>query len=249
MKHYKISNKDAKLLEKIAGSSDFESSEDVLSYLIKKHGSKLIKPAQRVIDLQPIGDGVHKTQEEWIKFYNSEVRMISAPDVIGASKYASPEALEILKKECTDSFIITSTHISYKPKTLAGVVTHHYQSTVVNPKIISLDEIPVFWGESVKKVVKTKEGLLYLRALADDRYAKPNELLEMLVKLSKMEPKDIHLCTSQESSREEAYPGRAVAFGFGRDHGFSIDGASCLKYMSGHSCGVLISPRSGRNKK
>ncbi|MCK4521289.1 MAG: hypothetical protein KAU20_01855 [Nanoarchaeota archaeon] len=255
MQHYQISNKDAKTLNQVVSSSDFKSTEAVLRHLIQNCAHELIQPQGIVIDLQPAEDGAYKTQENWIALYNTQEgefkgkRMISAPDVIGASELASPEALASLQKDCRESWVITSTHISYQPDTLAGVVTHNYQSAVVSPKVISLDEIPVLKGEPASKVVETTRGLSYVRALADDRYAKPATLLKRLVALShgEKEPEKITLWTPDRGLRR-LYTERAV--GFGDDVcGFRVYGSILFSSVMGRSRAVLINPRSGYAKK
>lgn len=195
-----------------------------------------------IIDLQP-ADKAYRTQKQWIELYNAQEggfkgkRMISAPDVIGAPEHASPEALAGLQQYYRKLWVVTSTHIRYQPDTLAGVVTHNYQSTVVSPKILFLDEIPVLQGEPVSKVVKTLEGLSYLRALADNKYAKPVELLGRLVALSQQEPENIALQTPDQGSRISCTE-RAVGFGddAGRFHVVDFDSLG----EGGNSLGVLV---------
>jgi len=256
MQSYNISNKGARTLNRVVGSSDFRSPEAVLRHLIQHYAHGLIQPSQIVIDLQPAEDGTYHTQKKWIALYNAQEgefrgkRMISAPDIIGAPEIASPEALTSLQKDCIYSWVITSSHTSFRPhqpNPLAGNVIHNYQSSVVSSKVISLDEIPVLQGESANRVVETAEGLSYLRALADDRYAKPETLLKRLTALSQRDPEDIALWTPEQGSRG-SYPERPVVFG-DLSHRFCIEGDNDFDYSGGHSRGVLINPRSGRAKK
>ena len=253
MQPYQISNKDTRILTRVVRSSDFKSQEAVLKYLIQTYANELIQPMRVVIDLQPADNMACRTQRDWIALYNAQKgefrgkRMISAPDVIGAPERASPEAFASLQKDCRESVVVPSTHISYQPNTLSGIVTHNYQSIVVNPKIISLDEIPVLQGEPVSKVIETTRGLSYVRALADDKYVRPATLLNRLVALSQREPKDIELWTPTQDSRR-SYQERAAGFG-GGDRWFRVGGGYYFGNGVGRSRGALISPRSGRAKK
>ncbi len=211
-----------------------------------------------VIDLQPAEDGAYKTQKNWIALYNAQEgefkgkRMISAPDVIGASELDSPEALASLQEDCRGlSWVVTGTHTSFRPytpyKPLAGDVIHNYQSTVVRPKVISLDEIPVLQGVPASKVVETRKGLSYLRALENDMYANPVTLLKRLVALSpKKEPRNIVLWTPDQCSRI-SYPERAVGFS-DTVYKFIVYG-NHFDNANGRSRGVLISQLSKRAKK
>lgn len=260
MKHYQLSNKDAETLDRIINYGNFKSPEAVLKHLIQSYACELIQPQRGVMDLQPACNGAYKTQKDWIELYNSQQgefrgkRMISSPDVIKAPEHALPEALASLQKDCREAVIITSTHNRFKPdiqyKPLAGNVIHNYQSRIVTPKIISLDEIPVLQGEPADKVVGTIRGLAYVRALADNRYAKPAKLLKLLVALSQREPENIAFWTPDQNLRKQ-YPEWAVRF---YDFGdwFLVYGVSDFGNVSGRSRGVLInsSPRrSGQQKK
>ncbi len=257
---YQISNKDAKTLSRVVSSSEFKSSGAVLRYLIQNHADELIQPQEIVIDLQPAQHGKFRIQEQWVALYNAQEgefkgkRMISSPDMIGTPEIASPEALASLQKDCIDRWVVTSTHnsfIPYQRTPLAGDVIHNYQSSVVRPKLISLDEIPVLRGESARIIERkddfAKSTLRYLRALADDRYVKPITLLKRLSTLAQREPEDIALWTPSQSSRQ-SIPERDVRF-YGNDVRFHVDGDSIFDSNVGHSRGVLINPRSGRAKK
>lgn len=251
MPNFELSNGDATILSTVIGHSDFRTQQEVLDYLIKNYAYELIK-YPLAIDTQPADNGAYKTQEQWIISYNGQEgefkgkRMISSPDILGAPEHASAEELASLQEDCRDSWIVTGTHNSYHPNTLAGKVIHNYLSAVVRPKVVSLDDIPVLQGVPLTEVVKMQSGLLYVRALADDEHAKSVDLSKNLVELTGREPQDILFYTPTQSSRN-SYPERAVGFG---DVGgrFRVSG---LRFDdgSGLSRGVLIIPRSGRAKK
>ena len=253
MQEYRVSNRSARSLDRVVSSGAFKSPEDVLRHLINAYASELIIHTAQGIDLQPADGGAHRTQQQWIALYNAQEgefkgkRMIASYDVIGAPSSASPKLLASLQKDCVEYWIITSTHNSYQRSTLAGNVIHNYQSTVVRPKIIYLDEIPVLQGEPASKVVEMPGGLLYIRALANDRHAKPAALLNGLVALAQREPEDIFFHTPDQDSRNMDSE-RAVRFGDGGG-GFHVGGGSRFVNGNGRSRGVFVSPRSGRAKK
>jgi len=196
------------------------------------------------IDLQPALDDAYKTQEEWISLYNSQQgefqgkRMISAPDIVRAPEHVSPLELARLQQDGRRFWIVTSTHISYQPDSLAGVVTHNYGSTVAEPKEISLDNIPDLTGRYAVQVVKMPGGLAYLNALVDGDYTE-SKLLQMFSELARMDAEKIIFWTPDQHSRK-FYAGYAVRF-FDFDSNLHVGGddpfSSC---GGGHSRGVLI---------
>jgi hypothetical protein len=243
MKTIQVSEKDYKALIGIGDPAR------VVRDLIKDYGHELVQPAHIVMDLQPAKNRASHTQNQWIALYNSQRgefhgrRMITSSDVIKAPEIA-PEALPSLQKDCLDYWVVTSTHISYRPNALAGDITHNYQSAVVRPRMISLDVIPVLQGVSAREVVRISAGRLYLRALANDRYATESRLLQRLADLSQKEPENIFLYTPYQGLRA-SNPESAVWFG-DISAGFNIDGGNIFGDGSGHSRGVLVSPLSGR---
>ena len=253
MKDFQLSNKDYASLASIARSSG-RTPEAVLRQLIQSYGNELVQPAHIDMDLAPALNGAYKTQKQWIELYNSQQgefkgkRMLTSSDVINVSDVVdSLEALASLQRDCRKDWIVTSTHIGYTPANLSGTITHNYQSTVVQPRSITLDNIPVYQRESVKNVVETSEGRAYLRALADDRHINPVTLLKRLSLLSQREPKDIVLWTPDQSSRA-AYSERAVRF-VDDGHRFRVFGDNFFGVNVGRSRGVSVSLRSRRAKK
>ncbi len=95
MQTYRISDKNARTLNKLVRSGDFKSPEEVLRHLIQNYAHELIQPTQIVIDLQPADNGEYRTQNQWIALYNAQEgefegkRMISAPDIYQAGKAVS----------------------------------------------------------------------------------------------------------------------------------------------------------------
>lgn len=256
MKDFQLSDKNYAVLASIARSSN-TTPEAVLRQLIQSYGSELVQPAQITMDLAPALNGAYNPQKQWIALFNSQEgefkgkRMITSSDVINASDIVdSLEALASLQRDIKNG-VVTSTHNSYAPDNLSGTITHNYQSSVVQPRSITLDNIPVLQGESVK-IIEGKTNLAvaareYLKALANDRYVKPVTLLKRLSLLSQREPEDIVLWTPDQSSRV-AYSERAVGFG-GVGHRFRVVGIYSFDCNYGLSRGVSVSPRSGRQKK
>ena len=200
------------------------------------------------LDLKPACDRARKTQHQWIDMYNTQAgefknkRMIASSDIIRAPGYASREAFESLQNDFFVGLgIVLSTRNSYERTTLAGKVIHNYQSSVVRPKAIFLEEIPVLNGEDANDVVKINSGLLYARALADDEYAKPADLLKRLVALTQREPRSIWFYTPNQSSRA-LYTETAVGL-IGEASRFYIGGCGRFDELSMRTRGIALATR------
>jgi len=245
MKSYELSNANARFLDEIASATKFKNAPAVLRFLIEKYGSRLIPLLDIDLELEPAMDGAYCTQKNWIVKYNAQKgkfkgrRMISSADVIGAAERAPENSFESLQNDCSEEWIVTSTHVSYNSNDLSGKVVHNYKSKVVSPKVITLDNIPVLEGLSVDKVVQTQLGLSYIGALADNPEAGPADLLDMIVKLSGKEPAEIVFWTPNETTRK-SHPERAVRFD-GKAPLFRINGINHYANSIGHTYGVLIS--------
>jgi len=170
-----------------------------------------------IIDQYPADKGALRAQNSWIALFNTnegefkEKAMSSFPNFVNMPRYAHPEQLASLRENMAQRLIITSTTAGYHPRALSGKVIHHYQGQVAIPFSIPLEEIPVLQGERAYKVVGNPNGLLYLRALVNDKYAKPSYLLDRLSIFAKREPKDIYFWTSTKDSRESK-PVKAIGF-------------------------------------
>lgn len=175
-----------------------------------------------IIDPYPADNGAWRTQEEWIREYNTQKkafegkRIINLSDLLKLTKRRGPKytpfTLRNLRKSCQDYYVVTGTHNSYDKETLTGKVVHNYQSRVMPPKIIKLDEIPILEGVSADDVAKTQSGRLYFRALADDPYAKPSVVLRNLEALTNKDPKNILFYTPAREKRKETVEGSVVLF-------------------------------------
>jgi len=178
------------------------------------------------------------TQKEWIALFNAQgkglkrKRMLSASDAFRVPEKSSKEEVESLQQECRALWVITSTHHTYHPKNPACTISHNYQSTVVAPRVITLDSLPVLRGVPASKLIRTQSGRLYLGALEDDMYAQPATLLNRLVAFAQRDPEDIFFYTPTVASRRRN-PERAVRLDSDCD-GFYIRGDIYSKYISGN---------------
>lgn len=253
-----LSNRNARVLEQLVVSGRFKNIGAAIGNATANYlkGLKQDSQSGNIIDPQPAINGARKTQEQWIAPYNAQEgefkgkRMLDSYDVINAPRN-QPNAVPSLIKDCIDYLLVTGTHIAFKPQeNLAGDVIHNYQSTVVRPRVIPLDEIPVLEGIPVQKVVEMTSGLLYVRALANDMKAKPKDLLnnfEALAREAKKGIEQVIFWTPDQASRE-SNPERAVRF-LDDGGGFHVDGDYRFVSNVGYSRGVSVSPRSGRAKK
>ena len=230
-----------------------------LKELMKQEGLKSMSAAvdyavqksllpDEIIDLLSADNKSRKTQDQWISYFNNlNQRMIASYDLLKTDKI-TPETFRSIRQDCIDSVIITSTRNSYNPKNLSGKITHNYGSTivtptiifcgstVVKPTIIPLDNIPVYEGTSLTKVVGNSDGLKYLKALANDANAGPLYLLNNFEKLANKEADKILIWTPDQNSRAQN-PERALRF-LDVNGGFHVFGDSGL-INDGRSRGVL----------
>lgn len=250
MKHYKISlsNKDTRILERLLESGEFKTPDEILRKAINDYLSVLeqIKSGSLDIDLSPVDNGRSRTQKGWIAYFNKlKKAMISGADLYSAGNSGSDELLDSLRKDFIESWIVSSTHNSYSKNNLSAKITQDYGSTVRKPTEIYVAEVPVYQGESAIKVIEGN-GLGYVQAMFNTK-DKPAKILDTLSKLSQKAPEDIEFWTPDQNLRE-SYPERAVRFD-DYDRRFLVYGNYSFDGSSGHSRGVLINPRSGRQKK
>ena len=188
----------------------------------------------------PRPDNSHRTQEEWINFFNTEKKpMISMPNIFQLVKENNIEAIESLRKDFKDHWFITSTRIIYNRDNLSAKIIHNADSTIVKPTEINLKEIPVCRPTYIKELLESDVGLDYIRALIDNKKATKEEIISFFTELSGKEEKNIRLWTPSQSSRKNRQVRSVVLdfYDFGR---FVVVGIFWVDGNVGLSRGVLV---------
>jgi hypothetical protein len=175
---------------------------------------------------------MRKTQEDWIKYFNSKnTKMISAPDIYEAAKKENKAIIESLKKDFEESWEVTSTRIVYNKDNLSAEIIHDAESNIVKSKKYKV-KVPVLDGE-LKQDSETEK---YLQALFDTKDS-IDKILKVLKKFGK--DRQLRLWTPSQSSRK----GKQVRsvdlcfYGFG---GFDVSGSDWFDVSDGCSRGVII---------
>ena len=192
------------------------------------------------LTISPRPDNKHRTQEEWINFFNTQKKpMISMLDIFQLVKENNTEAIESLRKDFEDYWIVTSTRIIYNSKNLSAKIIHNANSKIAKQKEINIKEIPVCRPTYIKKLLETDAGLNYIRALLDDAKATKEQLIDFFVKLSGKKEKNIRFWTPSQSSRESNQV-RSVVLGFLVFGRFDVDGDGWIDNYYGLSRGVIV---------
>ena len=192
------------------------------------------------IKILPRPDNKHRTQEEWINFFNTEKKaMISMPDIFQLVKESNTETIESLRTDFKDYWLVTSTRIIYNPENLSAKIIHNADSNVVKQTVINLKEIPVCRPTYIKELLETDVGLNYIRALIDNKKATKEQIINFFVALSGKKEKNIRLWTPDQSSRESKQV-RSVVLSFGDFDRFVVDGDGWFGDFDGFSRGVIV---------
>ncbi len=192
------------------------------------------------IKVLPRPDDEYRTQEQWIEYFNKEKKpMISMPNVFQLVKEKNTEAIESLRKDFKDSWLVTSTRIIYDTDNLSAKIIHNADSTVTKQKEINLKEIPSCWPTYLKELLETEAGLNYIRALIDNNKATKEEIINFFVTLSGKKEKNIRFWTPSQSSRKDRQV-RSVDLCFGDFGRFSVNGNYWFGDNDGFSRGVII---------
>lgn len=146
-----------------------------------------------IIDSEQADGGDRKTQDEWIKYFNEQGRlMISAPDIYRAAKKGSDHLIESLRNDFYESEaeekntpyrhgLVTSTRVVYhNADGRNATIIHNVNSKIVKPK--EYEVIVPHYGREWA-ILRTSEGLAYLRALFDTN-DRPEIIEHTLIKLS-----------------------------------------------------------------
>ena len=186
----------------------------------------------------PRPDDKYRTQEEWINFFNTEKKpMISMPNIFQLVKENNTEAIESLRKDFKDYWLVTSTRIIYNPDNLSAKIIHNANSNVVRQTEINLKEVPVCRPTCIRKLLETDAGLNYIRALLNNKKATKEQIVNFFVTLSGKKENNIKLWTPLQSSRRGKQV-RSVELGFGFV-GFYVDGDCWFGGYYGLSRGVI----------
>ena len=185
-------------------------------------------------------DGEHRTQEQAITFHNERKEcMLSMPNVFQIVKENNAEAIESLRKDFKDYWLVTSTRIIYDKSNLSAKIVHNADGNVVKQTEINVKEVPVCRPTYIRELIETEEGLNYLRALLDDTKATREQIISFFIKLSGKEVKNIRFWTPDQSSRKSKQV-RSVGldfFGFVR---FDVYGGVWFDDDVGLSRGVIV---------
>ncbi len=185
-------------------------------------------------------DNEYRTQEQAIAFHNErKERMLSMPDVFQLVKENNTEAIESLRKDFKDYWLVTSTRIIYDKENLSAKIIHNADSKVTKQKEINIKEIPSCWPTYLKELLETGSGLDYIRALIDNNKATKGEIINFFVTLSGKKEKNRRFWTPSQSSRESKQV-RSVDlcfYNFGR---FVVVGNDWFDSDDGLSHGVII---------
>lgn len=189
------------------------------------------------IDSSPAdADNTH-VQDEWIKYFNDNKRiMVSMPDLYQVGKAGNKKLIENLRKDFTDSWEISSTRIIYNKNDLNAKIIHYFNSKETKPIISNQLFIPVYQEALLNDVLNTKEGLFYLQTLFGTK-DNANQIKDTLHKLSNYSLDKTKVWSAQDRFQ---YPARASGFDYLGE--FRVDGSLSLD-DDGRSRGVLVSPR------
>ncbi len=183
-------------------------------------------------------DNKYRTQEEHINDYNGKNQvMISLPDTLKLLN--NQEAVESLRKDFDDRWLVTSTRVIYNPDNLSAKVIHHAGSTVTKEKVIQLKEVPECNPTYLNKLIETEEGLKYLKALIDNNKATKKQIIDLFTTLSGKEANKIRFWTPTQSSRGSKSV-RSVDLYFNVFSRFYVCGFNWFDYDDGLSRGVII---------
>ena len=191
------------------------------------------------IKILPRQDNEHRTQEQWIKYFNTEKKaMISIPNIFQLVKENNTETIESLRKDFKDYWLVTSTRIIYNRDNLSAKIIHNADSNVVKQTVINLKEIPVCRPTYIKELLETDTGLNYIRALIDNKKATKEQIINFFTALSGKKEKNIRFWTPSQSLRAEKQV-RSVDLVFDGFGGFDVFGSYWFDYSNGLSRGVI----------
>jgi len=176
------------------------------------------------IKLLSNADNNYRTQKQAIEFHNQrKERMLSMPDIFQLVREDNTEAIESLRKDFDDAWLVTSTQIIYNPKDLSATIIHNAGSNIVRQKEIKLKEVPDYTSKKLANLLDTDAGLNYIRALIDNPRVTKEQIIDFFVKLSGKKESNIRFWTPSQSSRASKQV-RSVVLYFGGFGGFVVNG-------------------------
>ncbi len=177
-----------------------------------------VKPASPVVfrqllTLDPASaeNGAVKNQEQWIAYWNNITdgrRFASLADYYqvfrqltdalrnGSSveKVSAEQSLASLRKDFQESYLLTSTRISYQPNSLEARLIHGYGASnhqLTSEKVL---QVPEYWKTPIASVYALNENLIYLQALLNTDES-GQTIVERLSVISDYQPYEIILWT------------------------------------------------------
>ncbi len=191
------------------------------------------------MQIEPRPDDEYRTQEDWIQFFNNKKqRMISSPDVLQLMEENNLIAIESLRKDFKDMWLVTSTQIIYNKEDLSATIIQNAGSTVVKPKETKLKSVPCYDGKKLKDVINTTEGLAFLKAILDTN-KNVNGIVQFLESISNKDSNRIRIWTPTQSGRKDKQI-RSVCLGFGGFGRFDVGASDWFLNYGGYSRGVLL---------
>ncbi len=180
------------------------------------------------------------TQDRAIQFWNERnLPMVSMADTWKLQKQNNEESISELRKDWKGfNWQITSTRIIYEVSSLKGKVIHNFGSTVTKQIEIKLDEIPVCQPIYLDKLLESKLGLNYIRALINDKKATKKQIIEGFANLSGKKANKIRFWTPTQEERLNR-PFRAVRLYFNDDR-FNVNGNDWIDNNNGLSRGMTL---------
>ena len=187
--------------------------------------------------LLPRPDNTYRTLEQAIANHNDRKEiMLSMPHIYQLVKENNTEAIELLREDFDDRWLITSTRIIYDPNNLSAKIVHNADSKMAKQTEINLKEVPVCRPTYLLDLLETEAGLNYIRALLNDKKATKQQIIKFFTALSDKKEKKIRFWTPSQSDRESKQVRPVVLyFDCGR---FDVYGSNWGS--SGFSCGVII---------
>ncbi len=184
-------------------------------------------------------DGEHRTQDEAITHHNERKEiMLSMAHLWQIVQENNTEAINALRKDFDDYWIVTSTRIIYSKNNLSAKVIHNFGSTMTKQKEIEVREVPTCDPTYLEELLETNAGLDYLRALTGQAKATKEQLAKFFVTLSGKQEKDIRFWTPTKFFRKTRHV-RSVQLYF-YDGRFCVGGFSWIDGDYGLSRGVIV---------
>ncbi len=190
--------------------------------------------------LIPSTDNQYRTQDQWAERYNEKNQiMVSVAHLFQIYKEKNFEEFENLKPDFKKRWLTTSTRIIYNKENLSAKLIHNVNSRVTKEITIELKNLPVYQPTYIKDLLKTEEGLEFLRALINDKNTKEETIIDFFKTLSGKEENKIRLWTPTQSERESR-PIRSVDLVFGDLGRFVVSANDWFGDYDGFSRGVII---------